>query len=98
MSISCLQCLFHVCDDFHDFDFASFCSASPHFSEIFFFRPSLLLVAVCAHFGAGDRGRSLSKVPKGGLSLGTLLPTHSRPTQRLYRPRLGLLPRLSTRL
>ena len=59
MPISRLQRLFHVCDVFHDFDFVSFCSASPAFFKFFFlfFRPSFLLIAATegGHY-SGSRG------------------------------------------
>ena len=63
MPISRLQRLFHVFDVFHDFDFVSFLFRSPAFFEIFFFRPSLLLVAARACFCAvtGDGHYSTSR-------------------------------------
>ena len=77
-----------------------FGSAAPHFSDVFFFHPSLLLVAARTRFLCGDRGRSLFRVPRGGLSLGLPDPrfSHSRPSLRFHRFRPGSFPHLSARL
>ena len=93
MSTSRLRRLFHICDDFHDFGFVSFCSAGLAFFKIFFPSVPPPYCGLCA-FLCGDRGRSLFIVPRGGLSLGPQHPrfSHSRPTQRFHHPRLGSFP------
>ena len=80
MPVSRPQRLFHVCDVFHGFDFVSFLFHSSRVFQIFFFHPTLLLVAVCAHLCAGDRGRSLFKVPWGELSPEALFLPYLRPS------------------
>jgi len=93
MPISRLQRLFRVCDVFHDFNFVSFWFRSPAFFRNFFFRPSLLLVAACARFLCGDRGRSLFEVP----GVDCPLEPRFRPFLRFRRFHLSSSPRSSAR-
>ena len=71
---------------FHDFGLVSFCSASPAFFRIFFFRPSLLLVAARARFCAVTGGGHYSTSRGVAYPLGPYSPTPSSPIPAFIAP------------
>ena len=93
MPASRFRCLFHACGVFHDFALFHFGPAVARFSKIFFFPAISSSLFWRVRFSpCGDRGRSLFQVPKGGLSLGALLPSHSRSSLLCRWPHLGSIP------